>query len=467
MREAAYETLTEEDRVLTHGLAGAWLEHAGESNGAVLAEHFERGREPVRARRWLLRAAQQAGDASDYEGAVAAVERAVALGAEGEELGTLRLHEARARGWLGDWQGTERAAQAAMDHLPRDGEGWEEAATRVTVAAVTLGHGERAVEMAEEVLAEARDTPLNVARVAHMATALLQAGHPELATRLLGLAERTPATEPQERAYVSAAHASQARVRGDAARYLALQRQALEAWEEAGDRRMACTGRLNVGYAYFRLGCYADAERYLSEVIERARPLALSHVATAARCNLGLVLISAGKPEEALRCETEAVQVFEAQGDRRLEGASRTCLARALLDLGRMDAAEQEARRAVTLLEKVAPLCPPALAVLAEVLLAKERPADALAPARQAAAALDVPGGMEEGEAHAGLTFARALDASGDRAAAREAIAAARARIEAHAAKISDPVLRRSFLDRVPEHAATFALAHAWLDAPA
>src|SRR5699024_6369343 len=95
MREAAYSTLTEEDRTLAHRLAGEWLERAGETEGAVLAEHFERGRDPVRGRRWLLRTAEQAIEASDYEAALDAASRAVALGAAAEELGALRLIEAR------------------------------------------------------------------------------------------------------------------------------------------------------------------------------------------------------------------------------------------------------------------------------------------------------------------------------------------------------------------------------------
>ena len=41
-REAAYGMLTEGDRVAGHWLAGQWLEQAGETDAAVLGEHFER-----------------------------------------------------------------------------------------------------------------------------------------------------------------------------------------------------------------------------------------------------------------------------------------------------------------------------------------------------------------------------------------------------------------------------------------
>ena len=43
VREAAYEMLVGEDRVLGHRLAAAWLEEAGERDALTLAEHFDRG----------------------------------------------------------------------------------------------------------------------------------------------------------------------------------------------------------------------------------------------------------------------------------------------------------------------------------------------------------------------------------------------------------------------------------------
>src|SRR6185437_16912863 len=43
IREAAYAMLTPDDRILGHKLGAEWLEEAGESDGMVLAEHFERG----------------------------------------------------------------------------------------------------------------------------------------------------------------------------------------------------------------------------------------------------------------------------------------------------------------------------------------------------------------------------------------------------------------------------------------
>src|SRR5205814_8851435 len=89
LRDAAYQMLTAQDLALGHALAGAWLERRGETEAAVLAEHFERGRERARAATWYRRAAEQALAGNDIDAAIARAERGVACGAAGIELGLL------------------------------------------------------------------------------------------------------------------------------------------------------------------------------------------------------------------------------------------------------------------------------------------------------------------------------------------------------------------------------------------
>jgi hypothetical protein len=60
------------------------------------------------------------------------------------------------------------------------------------------------------------------------------------------------------------------------------------------------------------------------------------------------------------------------------------------------------------------------------------------------------------------LSLAEALDAAGDRAGAVAAIGDAARRLLAQAERIPGDALRTSFLERVPEHARTLALARAW-----
>jgi hypothetical protein len=88
LQEAAYSTLTPEDRALGHRLAGEWLELTGEREAGVLAEHFDRGEDPERALVWYHRAGEQALLGGDLSAALAWAERGLAAGAEGTVRGT-------------------------------------------------------------------------------------------------------------------------------------------------------------------------------------------------------------------------------------------------------------------------------------------------------------------------------------------------------------------------------------------
>jgi len=83
LRQAAYEMLPPSEKRLGHLLAGQYLEQAGERQGIVLADHFERAGENPRAIHWLGVAAQQALDADDLVETLGRVERGVKLGAAG------------------------------------------------------------------------------------------------------------------------------------------------------------------------------------------------------------------------------------------------------------------------------------------------------------------------------------------------------------------------------------------------
>ena len=97
--------LTDEDRALGHRLAGAWLERAGEGDATLLAEHFERGSEGARARRWYAVAAERArarhadaeadrlyGKVLDGAGPAAPTDRAAAFRGRGLSRSRLGRH---------------------------------------------------------------------------------------------------------------------------------------------------------------------------------------------------------------------------------------------------------------------------------------------------------------------------------------------------------------------------------------
>jgi hypothetical protein len=156
------------------------------------------------------------------------------------------------------------------------------------------------------------------------------------------------------------------------------------------------------------------------------------------------------------------VRAFAAQGDRRMEAASRVIAARIWLAAGHLAEAEREVRQALARPELAPHVTVYGLAVLAGVLLARGEADEAREPIDEAMLVLDGLGGVEAGESFVRLMYAEVLYASGDEARARRAIAAARARLLARADLMSSPQWRASFLEAVEENARTLALAEAW-----
>jgi hypothetical protein len=89
LREGAYAMLTDEDRALGHLLAAGWLEQRGEEESLVLAEHCERGLEPLRAGRYYLRAAEQALHGGDTDAVLRWARRALSCGPPGAARGEI------------------------------------------------------------------------------------------------------------------------------------------------------------------------------------------------------------------------------------------------------------------------------------------------------------------------------------------------------------------------------------------
>jgi tetratricopeptide (TPR) repeat protein len=460
VREAAYSTLTDEDLVLGHRLAGEWLEKHGEQDAMSLGEHCELGRERERAIPWYVRAAEQALEANDFDAAVKRAERAVACGAGGPVLGALRAMQAEACAWRGEYEQAERVGNEALALLPEGSDAWCEAAGPVATASGTLGHNDRLREIVAQL--DRLSGPVGRARVSAMTqtiTRLVYAGFFEDADRLLAHLDRA-APDP-----VSAGAIWDARARRevwDPANLAQLGLQAAAAYEEAGNARGACRSRGLIGYAYLELGAYAEAEELLRTALAQAERLGLVGPATTAKHNLGLTLANLGHMEEGLAVEREAVAACVEQGERRIGGVSRCYVSRILAMMGDLEGAEREARAAIDMLGPIRPSLCCALAILAELLLAMGRVEEGARAAHEAMALLNELGAIDEGESAVRLVFAEAINASGDRAGALAAIREARTKLEARAARIRDAEWRGRFLHNVASNARTLEVAALW-----
>ncbi len=474
VRDAAYALLTDADRALGHRLAGEWLERAGEPSAAAIAEHFERSDRPARAGVHWLRAAEQAFARNEARAALASAGHGVRAGLAGEDLGRARLVEARAHAWLAESADAAGAVTEALALLPHGGDAWLDAAAVAANIALSRGQRDLFLSLVADVeqLAQgpAPTTALFIA-CARVTTILAYAGDLPRAHRLLD-AYGPRAREAGERAPIVLATYLQARgtlagYEGDAALAFDLLVEAARVFDGIGDVRGATIQRANAGCQAVELGAYAEAERLLRGVIAEAEPLGLDSAGAIARQNLGVALARLGALDEAMRLEGEAIRIYVASADRRLEGSSRTALAMMHAAAGALDAAAEEAGRAVDLLSVAPPLRAAAYATLARVELARGRTAAALEAAGEAHALATSPGGIEEGESLVRLAWAEALDAAGRREEAAAAVASAADRLLARAARIADADRRARFLGVVPENARTLELAAQWRAPPA
>ncbi len=469
IREAAYAMLTDEDRLLGHRLAGNWLEQAGAADAIVLAEHFRRGAEPSRAARWFERAAAQSLSANDLVAAIERAELGIAGGAAGEQAGKLRLIAAEAHVWRGELAEAERWALAAAEDLPSGSSPWLRALAQAIIAAGKHGRLEAVERQVRLVEASplTSDPSVRSARIISLAWGanfLVFGGRHAIADPLIATigalaGERDAALDPQALGLLHQVRAVRASAAGDLGRCLAGLESALQAFEQAGDLRNACAVRTNLGYMYSELGDFQRAEAALRQALLACDRMGLFDLSAAVQHNLGRVLGFGAELAEAERFEQLAIEAFRRQGDPRLEGLARVYLAEILIARGDFAGADQEASTAVEALAVAPTIQVAALGALARARLGGGDLPGGLAAAREAHAALERLGEIEEGESIVRLTYAEALAAAGEQEQAQAALAIARQRLLARAERVADLGWRHRFLHEVPVNARILALA--------
>ncbi len=299
---------------------------------------------------------------------------------------------------------------------------------------------------------------------ARAAVALTYAGASDLASPLFARLE-TETLDPGDRAAVGRglqARATRAMAGGDVPAYLKLTTASVREFDAVGDVRTACVQRNNAGYALVMMGAVAAAESTLREAMVAADRMGLTSAAAIARQNLGLALAYGGALQEARAVEEHSIEATTASGEGLMTACGQAYLAEILSIGGDHDGAERAARASLALVgDRGHEIRVLGLAALARALLSTRRSADALVASEQAFALLPtVSGAAAEGAVR--LVHAEALRATGDEGRGREVLRQAVARLKERARRIADEGLRRGFLERVPSHARTLALAGEW-----
>ena len=231
----------------------------------------------------------------------------------------------------------------------------------------------------------------------------------------------------------------------------------IDAFAAARAWRPLCLTRLNAASLAGWSGAHAAAARLVDDALADARRLGAGFLASYGQTVAAVLATYAGAPDAAARLR-DALPAMA--GSPRLAFLLHLYLGW-LADAAGDRAATAAAAEAALALPIVPELRGAGLALRATVLRRRGDAAGAVASAREAVAH-GASGDLELTDGFAQLALAEALEAAGDREAARRALADAHAAVVRIADTIADPAHRAAFLARPLPNARIGELARAW-----
>ncbi|APR79097.1 Adenylate cyclase [Minicystis rosea] len=455
LREGASAMLTDTDRVLGHRLAGEWLEQHGESDPLVLAEHFARAEEHERAGTWFARTAEHAYHAGDADAAIRHARRGLALDLSTEQRGALLGVLCEAHAWRFEWDAAASIIDEAL-RLTRPGSTpWLHAAT----ARLWLSANKGEFETLLAHIARIQEAALDPEATSVVALSL---GISVFMLDLLGRFDLAEATLTHFGAVVTPVAAGSCVARGwlelarahftslrdnDPWRGLSLSRAAFTSFQDDRYERGQPIALLCSGTCLWQLGAFEEAERTLRSAIV---DWDLADFGLLRDYQLARALLDRGELDAA-QGETRALLARAIElHNTRFEGRGHCLLALISLRSGDVVAAERESQLALDLTPSAVLFRGEVELTFASIQLAAGRAPSALRLIEDVLAACEAQG---VSRLHARLAHAEALEAVGEHERARVELTATHAQLLADAEKISAPALKKSFLERVPEHA--------------
>jgi len=459
VREAAHGLLTDEDRETGHRAAAAFLQSMGERDPLVLAEHYALGREMDQAATLYARAARKAADFANLREATELAERGIACGAKGELLAMLRNAQGRALLFECDFAKAYACISEALPLLRRGSDDWCYAVGTMVGAAPTQGRYDEVVRWGDTL--RTTDPELAALAVYFESLCVLIAmmtwmGHPaQVRTYLARIDEMSAMTDNVFARAVSEythAHASWYLSRDPWSVSTAAAR-AEAIFAPIGYRRLVSHSRAYGGASLAHMGCLDAGEEKLR--IARADALVDGDRVTTgiATTELAMALVDKEDGKDVEGAHQEAEQLLRSYlcddqaGDVGLRGQAHSILAQILLERGDLDAAEEQARRALGLMTLFAVVRPYADAVLVKILLRSGRLAEACEHADAAVAHLDQLGGGGFAEVRLRFAAFEAYAAAGH-ASANRILEGAVEQVRIRADAIPDPEVRWGYLTK-------------------
>lgn len=448
LREAAYASLTDEDRVLGHRLAARRLEDRGERDAMSIADHWARGKEPLPAIAAYTRAAERALESGDFGAPKVALDRAIDCGADAASRALLEGLAARAAWLSGDMPESERLGRAALRKLdPASPVFYDVIADLGNALQGRLDHA-GVEELSRVILDTPPPTPINAsyARAMSLCYTLVVQNAPdkEIAKRLTTEIERLAALPNQDaliQARLAVARAFGAVVRRSptAAELFEL---AARSMEEVGNAEIARMQRNSLGTALGWLGRWEEAAEMLRKI-----PEAGGRAWLWTRVTLAWTIAQLGELDESIALLDRVV----AAGGHDVFLIVESRLVRARVEIMRGRAREAAAEVESALADETLPQAIVArLHAVGWEATRDPKHGRALDPLLEHV--------LIEDAVYVRQIAAEAKLQGGDREGARTRLAEARTLVDAYAAQILAPADRERFLERVRENARVIAL---------
>jgi tetratricopeptide (TPR) repeat protein len=458
LRDAAYASLSDDDRPIAHRLTATWLERRRVDEPARLAEHWRKSDRPELAAPWYQRAAERAIEGCDYQGALRFVAEGLALGASGEIQGHLLLAAAEAHEWLANSTEREGCAERAQALFPPGSPPWFRALFHLLAAKARV-HGREGIDDFASMLralprseAPSEDEVIALARVAEL---FFRSGDRDRGAEIQRMAregaDRLERMSPKVEGFLAWVAAWEALNGGDVQGAYERDAEAAEAFERAGEARLSCHARANVGYEQMRLGLLDDAIESYESALETAERLGMRLIVGNTAHNLGLIYGLVGRVDEGIAMEKRALAELQTIEAPRGVAASHDYLARLYLMAGRGEEAVESARRAVAAAARWPDLVLAECATLGRALAAVGQLSEALEQTQKAMAICGNQRSTDGEDLYVAAARLEVLEAAG-KDEERAALATwAQGELERQAKALGS--LREVFVTRVPEHA--------------
>jgi serine/threonine protein kinase/tetratricopeptide (TPR) repeat protein len=457
VREAAYATTPDSERVRAHALAAEWLVAHGLRDGLALADHFTKGGEPWRAAEQLAIAAEQANAGNDTAAALAHAARGLACSPQPEILGRLELARAEALSWRGEYAACAAAATTAAAAFTRGTREWFRTQDERFFA---YGRSSDTAN-AMRVLGELTTTPPapgaeldQVRSVARAAVLMLRFGPPAVGPSLAARVEQLAAAtaldlDAEQRVWITRGLA--ARNRGDVEGTFTAFHAANAACDACHNRREKAFCEMSIAGTFMELGLQARAVPHFEAGAAIAAELGLKMLLGGFYALIGWAHVILGDRDKGAGYAERAVGVGDPAG----MGVGHLVKARIALAAGDFDTAIAQASLGVELVSRFGEYHSITHAIRARAYLRRGDLALAKEDAAAARRLMAPQDGIQSGETTVRLVEVEVLEACGEAELAAARLNEALARIDARAARIVEP-WRASFLT-LPDTAATLA----------